>query len=355
MKYLDILSLKQYIVENQKIEFVLESIGCHHIQYHPLKEYYSCGNYNGDNPTAVNVFNNKYLKVRNWTRSKEFNEHSDLFTLIEYNKGIDFLGAVKYLHSILGLEYKWTKPKEKVKIVDPLYVFKKHKVGKVDVKDVQYLNNKLIDYYVPMLHESWFRDGIIQRTRDKFNICYSYSRKRVIIPMRMWNNGELLGFNARTTVENYEEFGIKKYFITPTYPKTKNLYGLHENMEGIKKAGYVVVYESEKSVLKRDSRNDPTGVALSGHTISDEQVAILKGLGVKIIISMDKDIPLDEVRYICSKFVGHNVYYTWDKWDLLGEKDSVADGSNKVCNFLIKNCVKYDDKEHQKFMKSMKR
>lgn len=352
---MDILSLKQYIVENKKIEFVLESIGCHHIQYHPLKDYYSCANATGDNPTAINVFNNEYLNVRNWTRSENFNEHSDIFTLIEYTKNLSFIESVKYLHSILGLEYKWSKPKEKVKAFDPLFIFKKHKVGKVDVKDIQYLDNKLIDYYVPMLHESWFREGIMQHTRDKFNICYSYTRKRVIIPLKMWDSGELLGFNARTTIENYEEFSIKKYFITPTYPKAYNLYGLYENMESIKKAGYVTVWESEKSVLKRDSRNDPTGVALSGHTISDIQVAILKHLGVKIIISMDKDVSINEIRYICSKFVGYNVYYTWDKWGLLGEKDSVADASNKVFNFLMRNCVKYDEIEHQKFLDSMKR
>ena len=73
-------------------------------------------------------------------------------------------------------------------------------------------------------------------------------------------------------------FGIKKYFITPSYPKSYNLFGLWEHKEDIKRLGYVVVYESEKSVLKRDSLLDYSGVALSGHTISDEQVRILIGL-----------------------------------------------------------------------------
>ena len=32
-----------------------------------------------------------------------------------------------------------------------------------------------------------------------------------------------------------------------------NLYGLYENYDAIQKAGYVVVFEAEKSVLKRDT------------------------------------------------------------------------------------------------------
>lgn len=49
-----------------------------------------------------------------------------------------------------------------------------------------------------------------------------------------------------------------------------NLFGLWENKDSIQEKGHVVVFEAEKSVLKRDSLNDPTGVAVSGHEISDE-------------------------------------------------------------------------------------
>lgn len=336
---MDTISLKKYIHDNQKIEFILNEIGCHHIQYHPLKDYYSCGNYNGDNTSSINVYNTPYLGVKNWTREKEFGLHSDIFTLVQYNKKLDFVGAIKFLHSILGLDYKWIKPVIK-KAFDPLAIFKNHKYGKMDVKEYEILQASLIDNYVPMLHESWYKEGICPWTREKFDICYSFKRNRIMIPLRMWNTGELLGFNARTTIDNYKELGIKKYFITPSYPKQYNLYGLYENYNEIQKAGRVVVYESEKSVLKRDSRNDHTGVALSGHTISEEQVAILKGLGVEIIISMDKDVPLEEVKYICNKFQGYNVSYTYDKYDVLSPKSSIADMPNKVCETFIKNRIK---------------
>lgn len=354
---MDTFSLKQYIFDNEKVEFVLDEIGCHHIQYHPLKEYYSCANYNGDNPTAINVFNNKYLNVRNYTRENEFGDNSDIITLVQYNKKLSFINTIKYLHKILGLNYKWQKSIKKEKEFDPLEIFKKVESGhKTNVADIHTLDEDLLDDYIPMLYIGWLREGIMPWSAKKFGLAYSYKRKRVIIPMRYWLTGQLLGINSRTTIDNYKELGIKKFFITPSYQKGLNIYGLYENYDSIQKAGYVTIFEAEKSVLKRDSKNDPTGVALSGHTITDEQVRILIGLNVDIIISMDNDISIEEVRHICEKFYGiRNVYYTWDKWNLLEEKDSIADKPNKIYDFLFKYKIKYDISEHKKYLDSLKK
>ena len=355
---MDTISLKKYIFENEKVEFVLEKIGCHHITYHSNKEFWSCGNYDGDNIGAINVKNNQYLSVINYTREKDFDDNSDIITLVQYNKKCSFIEAVKYLHGILGLEYKWQRKPQKVQDkVDPLYIFKKVKSKKrVDVSDINVLDEDLLNDYIPMLHINWYREGIMPWTTKKFGLAYSYKQKRIIVPMRYWLTGELLGVNARTTVENYDELGIKKFFITPSYQKSLNLFGLYENYNNIQKAGYVVIYEAEKSVLKRDSLNDPTGVALSGHSISDEQARVLIGLNVDIVVSMDKDVPLEEVRHICDKFYNiRNVYYTYDKWDLLGEKDSIADMPNKIFDFMMKYKIKYDANEHQEYLKSLKK
>lgn len=357
---MDIISLKEYIFEKRKIEYVLNEIGCHNILYHS-KGYYSCANYNGDNTGAINVRNNPYLNVKNWTREKDFDENADLITLVEYNQKLSFIEAIKYLHKILGLDFKWKeklqkKPKKNNDVLNMgLEIFTKYTCKrKIDVSDIHVLNEELLHDYIPLLYIGWFREGVMPWTAKKFGLAYSYTRNRVIIPMRYWLTGELLGVNSRTTIENYDELGIKKFFITPTYQKGLNLFGLWENKESIQKAGYVVIYESEKSVLKRDSLNDPTGVALSGHTISDEQVRILIGLNVNIVVSMDNDIPIEEVRHICEKFNNiRNVYYTHDKWNLLDKKDSIADKENKIFKFLLNHKVKYDAEEHRKYLISL--
>ena len=56
-----ISELKEYIYNEQKIEYVLEQIGCHEIRYNAQKEYWSAAQPDGDNPQGVNIRNNQYL------------------------------------------------------------------------------------------------------------------------------------------------------------------------------------------------------------------------------------------------------------------------------------------------------
>lgn len=357
---MDIISLKKYIFENNKIEFILNEIGCHSITYHPNKNFFSCANHDGDNTGAINIKNNEYLSVVNWTREKDFDENSDIITLVQYNKNLSFVEVIKYLHNILGLKLTWQKKEEKKKKLDALWLFKKirdkTKYGAVNVADINVLDEEYLNDFIPLLHIDWFRDGIMPWTREKFGLCYSYKYKRVVIPIRAWNTGELLATNMRTTVENYDEFGIKKYYLSAGYNKHTNLYGLWENYESIQKAGYVVLYEAEKSVLKRDSLNDPTGVALSGHTMSYEQTRILWGLDVEIVVALDNDIPIEETWHLCDKFwKGRKVSYIQDKDSILGDKDSPADACNKDFEYLFNNRITYGREQHDLYEKSLKK
>ena len=353
-----ISELKQYIYEQNKIEYILEQIGCHNIAYHPNKEFYSCGNHNGDNKGAINVRNNEYLGVINWTRMNEFGDNSDIITIVQYNKNMSFVDAIKYIHKILDLPFKFETKKEAKKKFDPLNVFKRVLKCKrvIDVEDIKALEDELLNDFVPMLHIDWYREGIMPWTRDKFKLAYSYKRKRIVIPIYHWLTKELVGFNMRTTVPNYEEFDIPKYWITPTYQKSNNLYGLAENYDSIVSKKIVTVFESEKSTLKRDSLTDDTCVSLQGKTMSDEQARILIGLNAEIVIALDKDVDIGEVRFMCEKFYHiRPVSYIYDKWDLLGEKDSPADKGDKIYKFLFKHRVKYDESEHKEYLKSLEK
>jgi len=362
-----VIELKKFIYENNKIEMVLQEIGCHNIKYHTHKNYYSCSNINGDNPTAIIIKNNEYLNCDNYTRQNEplfQSDHADIISLVQYNlrilnKKYGFIDALKEIHKILGLKFSVkSNNKNQEEKIDPLYIFKKVKRTYInDVSNIEFeaLDEDMLKDFSPYIHISWYREGIMPWTINKFDLGYSYIKKRNVIPLRYWATGELLGFNMRTVIENYDLFDIPKYFITPDYPKQNNLFGLYENYDTIQKAKYVVVYEAEKSVLKRDSRCDSTGVAVSGHIISDEQVRILIGLDVDIVIAFDKDISIDEIRMNCDKFYGiRTVYYIYDKYDLLKEKDSPADACNKIYDYLFKHKILYDRWEHEKFIKSLK-
>lgn len=353
--------LKEYIYNNKKIDFILEQLGCHLIVYHANKEYYSACQPDGDNPQGVNIRNNQYLNYQSYTRNVEYSDKKDIFDLVEYIKNISFAQSVKYLHQLLGLKFDGSKRAVKAD-KSMLALFQSHKSNYYDSIDAKEIENQVYDEeilndYVQLPYIGWVREGIMPWSCNKFGIAYSYKKKRVIIPLRHWKTGKLLGINSRTVVENYKEYGIKKYYITPSYKKNENLFGLYENQFTIKQKGYVVIVESEKSVLKRDSRKDSTLVALSGHTLSDRQVVILKSLDIEeVVIALDKDIPIQEVRHMCEKLrLFKRVSYIYDKWGLIGDKDSPADAENKRYKFLFDHRVLYDKHEQELYRKEMER
>jgi len=355
-----IIELKKYIYENNKIEYILEQIGCHHIKYHN-KGYYTCSNKDGDNKTAINVYNDENLNCVNYTRDIG-DKRANLINLVCFNMNLSFVQGIKYLHKLFGLKNDYNKNKKQLQEenkIDPLEIFKKvkRKRNKVNINDIEIYNSEIIEEYEPVLYIDWLKeDGITEFTRKRFNIGYSYKLKRIIIPIRYWAGEEddYIGIIGRTTVKNYDLFDIVKYCSIKKFFKTQNLYGLQENYKSIQDAGYCVIAESEKSVLKRHSRLDETVIAVGSHNLSEEQVKIIIGINVNIIVAYDKDISLKHIRSECEKFYGiRNVYYIYDKWELLKEKESPMDLPNKYYNYLIKYKVKYDEKEHKEHLKEI--
>lgn len=356
---MDFRELKKYIYEKNLVETVLVNIKCHHVKYHD-RGYYTAANIDGDNITAITVYNEEYLRVNDYTRN--IGDNSDIINLVLYNLKVmnnndklRLTDASKYLHKLLGI--KW-ESYESQKKFDPLAVFKKaNKITGIayELDEPDYLEDDTYGFQVGVIHTSWLKEGITQRTVDRFDIGYSTFQKRIIIPLKYWKNGRLLGYNRRTVLPNADELGIKKYLITYGYPKSINLYGLYENKKSITNKGYVTVFEAEKSVLKRHSRTDDTGVALQGHVMSREQCSIILGLDIKeVVIALDKDVPINEIRAMCDRFyMKRKVSYILDRWDLIGDKDSPADADNNTYKFLFDNRIQYDELEHLKFRKYM--
>lgn len=347
--------LKAYIYNNEKVSFILEKLGCHHIKYRPAKNYFTCANAdNGDNPNAVLVYNNEYLKVVNFTRDlTKIDASPDIITLTRYYKKIDFRQAVKWLHNELDLKYVSNmKPKEENH--DPLSIFKSLHRYKKNSIEYKILNEDLLTDFYPYIHKDFIKEGIILKsTIKKFQLGYSYEAKGTIIPIRYWLDGSLIGIIRRTSVENYEMFDIPKYFPIKPYLKSGNVYGLWENYQGIQDKKYCVVFEAQKSVLKRDTFKDYTATAVCGHDISEEQVNILCGLNLnEIVIAFDKDVELNEIRGQCEKFYGlRNVSYIYDTYNLLGEKDAPCDCGDDVYQYLFEHRINYNTKEHEEYKK----
>ena len=355
------IELKQYIYDNHKIEYILEDLGCTKIVFHPVKGFYSSCQPDGNNSMGVVIKNCNNLNYYSYSRNIHIEDGKDIFNLIQDVKKIKFSEAIKYTHKLLGLKYEYSIKKEPEKPkFDLCAPFKRagSKTKRIcDIGEIKYLNEDILDDFYPGVHISWFRDGVMPWTAKKFGLCYSYKQKRQLIPIRYWMDGRLVATNARTTVDNYDLFDIKKYYINKGYNKSSNIYGFWENQNEIEKAGYCVIYEAEKSVLKRDSLNDHTGLALQGHSVSEMQVRIIHSLDIhEVVIALDKDVPIEEIWSICERFYrNRKVSYIWDEHDLLGEHDSPADACNKIYNYLFKHRVVYDENKHKEYIKALKK
>lgn len=355
-------ALKQYIYENQLVELVLEKMGCENIQYHTHKDYWSCSNPGGDNRSAVNIYNTPYLYVKN--RSKHYD--ADLITFIELSLAMSFKETLGFLYEVLKLH----SDDPALITAHKNYLDNETEREEQDevgiVQPITYMDEAELLRYVPLLHIDWYRDSIMPWTRDKFGLRYSYTMQRVVIPLRYYATGYLMGFNSRTTIDNYELFDIKKYFLSPGYQKNQNIYGLWENKKAIKEIGYVIVFEGCRSVLKLDTLYQRTpdgmdksvGVALLGCELSETQAQILLDLDVDIVISLDKDRSIGELRHCCEQLRGRtnrNIYYTWDTESLLGEKDAAIDKGKAVFEKILSHKVLYNEEEHAKYLENIGR
>ena len=349
-KYMTTIELKRMIVRDNLVPKILEELGCHNIKEHT--GYVTAANPDGDNPTAINCrVDSDFLNVMNYTRSMK--EHADIIDLVQFIQKCNFVEAIKFLHRVAGVKFSFYS-KEKIKKAkeDPFSRLRKLKEIRFNVSEVRPIDEAVLGEFTNIEWVGLWREGVTPRACEKFGIMYSYKWKRIIFPHRYALDGSLLAYNARTTVDNYEEFGISKYYITPGYQKADNVYGLWENRQAIEEADCCIVVESEKSVVKRYSVFDGRFVSVSGHVISEEQKRLLIGLNIsEIVISFDNDISEYDIWAACEKFYQYKIVsYTKDDWGILGKKDSIADVPDKKCRQLIKNRHRYTEEKHDKYI-----
>ena len=86
------VDLKKYIYENNKIEYVLDSIGCTHIKFHDNKYggYYSAARPDGDNLSGVIINNNQWLNYGSFSKGVDIQDGHDIYYMLEREKKYKF-------------------------------------------------------------------------------------------------------------------------------------------------------------------------------------------------------------------------------------------------------------------------
>lgn len=284
---MDAQAIKEYIIINDKIEYVLEQLGCHSIKLG--NEYYSCAFPNGDNKKGMLVYIDN-LYVHSQTKNiKDKYGTSDIITLTCFIKDMYFTNALKWLTDILGLDYYKEEQDEIPLSLQLTRMLMDMNEGIEDINDIKLkpISETILNYYRSCVNDLFFNDGVSYATQKEFEIGFDLSTLRYTIPIRD-ELGTLVGVKGRFYKK---DDGEEKYIYLEPCSKSKILYGLYKTMEYIKEKNEVIVVESEKSVLVLWSKGIRNVVAIGGHDLSKKQVEKITRLGVsEVVLAYDEDV-----------------------------------------------------------------
>lgn len=227
----------------------------------------------------------------------------DIFELVRRAKGFDvFKQAYDYIVNFFNLEDFFIDDEDEAELTDDWDIFQKVKDYSREVsinpEVIEPIQENLLEYFCPLTAPTeWLKEGISAAVMRYFNIRVDSALHKIIIPHRDIS-GNLIGIRGRTYDPKELDEG-KKYmpvFIEGdiyNHPLGKNLFGLYENKETIKKIGKVCIFEAEKSVLQMATMygiENNWSVAVCGSSLSQSQVMLILSLEInEVVLAFDAD------------------------------------------------------------------
>ena len=280
-----------------------------------------------------------------------------IYDLVSKVLELDFYNSFKYVlsffnQSIYDMSYKQKSYEDDI---DLSFFNREFKVESNKLKE---LNPKVLNVYYDQYYKGWIDEGISIKTMQKYNIKTSIIDEQIIIPHYDEDN-RLVGVRCRNLNKQLVDDG-KKYMPVFQGNEMLNhstgsvLYGLNFNKDMINKRRKIILFESEKSVMKLDSYipDMSIGVCLSGSNLTNKQVDIIKSLNVsEVIVALDREfnsIGDDEEKYFARKIeetflnklsVFANVSVIWDTKGLLNRSDSPIDKGLEVFKELLNDRI----------------
>lgn len=217
--------------------------------------------------------------------------HFDIISLIQHVKNIDFAHAIQYICAALHIDESACQVNEQI---DNWREMKKW------LPDAEPEPDKLVEYDPSILSlfdhlypQDWLDYGISTDILDKFGVGWYARHACISIPIVF--NGQLVGVRGRYTREQDIAKGKYRPICTLDGQVLKVatgsvLYGYDQNRAEIEKCRSVMLFESEKSVLKAPQFGINNALAVFGSNISKQHIQLLLELGVNdVTLCMDND------------------------------------------------------------------
>lgn len=216
-------------------------------------------------------------------------------------------------------------------------------------------SSSILEVFTKYYPIEWLRDSISQEAMDKYNILYSISQNKIIIP-HYDVDGDLVGIRGRAlNAEDIETWG--KYMPVQiegkwySHPLSLNLYGLNWNRENIKKSGIAFICESEKACLQAESYSFPNcTVASCGSNLNKYQIDLLVRYCAprEIVVCYDNeevegDKYFNKLYNMCKKYTNYcKMSFVYDRNGLTKLKDSPTDNGEEIFIKLVERRVKVE-------------
>ena len=274
---------------------------------------------------------------------------------------------LKHYYETRGYEYDWyndvvqivercgsgNENNEGFKQVKSLNLSKLITKRSIEIEQPEYPKGilQIFSKYYPV---EWLKDGITKTAMDKFDIYFSISQNKIIIPHYDVND-RLIGIRGRALNEEEVEL-VGKYMPVQIENKwyshklSLNLYGLNKTKYNIRNSGKVFIFEAEKSVLQLENFGASNcGVAVCGSNFSKYQLNLLLKYcwPEEIILCFDNEEEkysqkyFDKLYNICKKYINYcNFSFIYDKKNLTDKKDSPTDRGAEVFFELLDTRVK---------------
>jgi DNA primase len=331
----DLQIIKKCIYKEEKIEYLLEQLGCENIKQEQNGKLITA-----KLPSNIESSNSRSVQIKigegltSYIRSKGI--QGDIFNIVQYILDCEFIQAKYWICNILNysIEFKEYKPKKDWN--ERLHnIQKKRKKELLLTQNIILPENTLLQYSQIPSYE-WWQEGLKCKTQNEFEVGMDGSNgtDKIIFPIRDENN-KLLSVKARFTHEFEDNYKDMKYFYLFPYNRQLNIYNINRAKKYIEDE--VLVFEGEKSCMYTWQWGVKNTVSTQGQEISPLQIRKLIQLNCKIIFVFDKDVSPEFFSKYKNQLKTRLAYYILDNDNLFKEKDSPVDRGEEYFLKLTKN------------------
>lgn len=307
----------------------------------------------GDSHKLYYYNNTKLFKC--YTECSDSFDIYDLFRREQKTQGkeISLIQAIYFIINFFQINtYNYSSQKEDNQLEDWKilngYLKSQENENKKQIIDFRFYDESILKFLPTPLIKEWQREGITKEVMNYNHIAYNPVSQGIVIPHYDKNN-KLIGIRERTLIKENENNGKYKPAILNyqmySHPLGFNLYNLNNSKNGIKVFEKVIVFEGEKSCLLYQSyfgiEND-ISVAVCGSNLTNYQIYLLKECGAKeLCLAFDKQFKeigdeewkgwTKKLKDIHKKYGDEiQISFLFDKWNLLGYKDSPIDRGPEI-------------------------